>query len=278
MIDEMMAEHIEELGRLPVKELKKIFKQRFRDAVKELAAKKSVVMFSGGVDSTTIAFVAKDYSNVLLVTIGTKESQDLAYAEKVSKELGLKWKKEVITKEKLANYVKKAKGILKEYLVDKENKLMEVELGVALLWCCELAQEEGITTIFNGQGAEELFGGYERHIIAFKENKKKAAALLIKEINELPKTNLKRNYLIAKYVGVKLVCPFLDKKVIEAAMAMPIEQKMDEKGNKKIIFHEIAKEIGIPELAYKRPKKAAQYGSGIHKMLTKMIKKMEITI
>lgn len=263
---------------LMLDELKTEFKQNFRDAVKKLAKKGSAVMFSGGVDSTTMAFVAKDYTNILLITIGTSESSDLAYADKISKEMNLRWKREVITEERLAHYVKKVKEILNDYLTRKKNRLMEIELGVTLLWCCELAKEEGITTIFNGQGAEELFGGYERHLIAFREDKRKAERLLVKELQDLPKTNLERNNVIIKYAGIDVVCPFLDERVVATAMKIPIEKKIDLEGNKKIIWHEMAKEMGVPKLAYERPKKAAQYGSGIHKMLIKMIKDRKITI
>jgi len=273
-----MLKHIDELSELPVSELKEIFKKRFRGAVKNLATKKNGVMFSGGVDSTTISFIAKDYSDIVLITVGTKKSPDLLYAEKIAKELGLKWKKEIVTEEKLLDYFHEVKGILKEYLEKKDNKLMEIELGLIVFLCCKLAKEEGINTIFSGQGAEELFGGYERHLISFKKNKSETTKLLMKELCELDKTNLERNSLIAKYVDVNLAYPFLEKEVIEVAMAIPIEEKIDINGNKKIIFHEIAKEIGIPEIAYKRHKKAAQYGSGIHKMLIKMMKEGKIFI
>jgi len=45
---------------------------------------------------------------------------------------------------------------------------------------------------------------------------------------------------------------------------------------RKCILREVAKDLGVPQEIVKRPKKAAQYGSGIHKILTKKILKDEI--
>ena len=41
---------------------------------------------------------------------------------------------------------------------------------------------------------------------------------------------------------------------------------------RKCILREVGAELGVPEEIVNRPKKAAQYGSGIHKMLKKVLK------
>lgn len=278
MIDEKTIAEIEKLKKLDLVELKEMFKINFEESVKKLLKKESAIMFSGGVDSTLISFFAKKYSNVKLITIGTKESQDRSFAREISKELGLEWIDEEITEEKLIIHVKETQNILKNYLINKENKLMEIELGTALLFCVKIAKNNKTNNLFNGQGSEELFGGYERHLNIFKQDVNSAEKFLLQELMDLPKTNLERNNLIANKYGINLACPFLDMDVIKSAMAIPVKYKMNIEGEKKIILHEIAKEIGIPKLAYERPKKAAQYGSGIHKMMTKLIKNNEIII
>jgi len=40
---------------------------------------------------------------------------------------------------------------------------------------------------------------------------------------------------------------------------------------RKCILREIAKDLGVPLEIVRRPKKAAQYGSGIHKILVKKV-------
>lgn len=42
---------------------------------------------------------------------------------------------------------------------------------------------------------------------------------------------------------------------------------------RKCILREVASQMGVPPEIVKRPKKAAQYGSGIHKILKKRVLK-----
>ena len=62
-------------------------------------------------------------------------------------------------------------------------------------------------------------------------------------------------------------------KVVETAMNIPMQYKIynDPKNLRKCILREIASDIGVPKDVVLRPKKAAQYGSGVHKILTKKV-------
>jgi asparagine synthase (glutamine-hydrolysing) len=59
------------------------------------------------------------------------------------------------------------------------------------------------------------------------------------------------------------------------AMNIPMEYKISGENDRlrKCILREVAAEVGVPPEIVKRPKKAAQYGSGIHKLLTKKVLK-----
>ena len=75
--------------------------------------------------------------------------------------------------------------------------------------------------------------------------------------------------------GVELRLPFLDKKLVEIVLNIPDNKKIvsmhDE--SRKSILRKLAFEEGLDyEIAY-RPKKAAQYGTGIDKILRKRILK-----
>lgn len=56
-----------------------------------------------------------------------------------------------------------------------------------------------------------------------------------------------------------------------------MEYKLDNKKDslRKCILREIAADIGVPMEIVRRPKKAAQYGSGINKILVKKVLKNE---
>ena len=64
--------------------------------------------------------------------------------------------------------------------------------------------------------------------------------------------------------------PFLDPELIECAMKISGEEKINDKGN-KVILREIAEEF-LGEFAW-RKKKAAQYGSCFDKAIEKLAKK-----
>ena len=61
------------------------------------------------------------------------------------------------------------------------------------------------------------------------------------------------------------------------ALKVPIKYKLDngKENLRKCILREIASDIGVPSEIVRRPKKAAQYGSGIHKILVKKVLKDE---
>ena len=75
--------------------------------------------------------------------------------------------------------------------------------------------------------------------------------------------------------SLELRVPFLDKNVIETATKIPIKYMLHSNDDKvrKHILREVAYEMGVPEYIAFRPKKAAQYGTGIDKIIKKKILK-----
>ena len=73
--------------------------------------------------------------------------------------------------------------------------------------------------------------------------------------------------------GVELRVPFLDKGIIDLALDIPGIYKIKDSDDilRKHILRDVAKSIGVPDYIAERPKKAAQYGSGINKILKKKI-------
>ncbi|MGA6990172.1 MAG: asparagine synthase-related protein, partial [Nitrososphaeraceae archaeon] len=84
--------------------------------------------------------------------------------------------------------------------------------------------------------------------------------LLMKEID-----------MIASDYGVTIKKPFLSEKFIEFANTIPIDEKIKSEDDmlRKHIIRRLAIDIGVPQEAAMKPKKALQYGSLIHKYFTK---------
>ena len=77
--------------------------------------------------------------------------------------------------------------------------------------------------------------------------------------------------------SVELRVPYLDPALVDFALKVPMEYKLDNKKDslRKCILREVAADIGVPMEIVRRPKKAAQYGSGINKILVKKVLKNE---
>ncbi|MDO8339785.1 MAG: asparagine synthase C-terminal domain-containing protein [Candidatus Burarchaeum sp.] len=218
------------------------------------------VLFSGGLDSSLIAFLAKRHAlGVELFTAGMPDSPDVSWAVRVAAELALPLNISVLNEGKvLALY-----GAVEQI---SPGDLLKVELGVPLLACCREAKRLKVRILLSGSGAEELFGGYQRHWEAFEKGQD-VGAMLREELEALPLGDVARNEAVARSEGIEIRCPLLDEEVGRLAMQVPVEEKFA--GERKAVLRRVARGLGVPESACGRQKQALQYGSGVHKVLLK---------
>jgi len=224
------------------------------DAVKKACEKNITISFSGGIDSTLVAFLAKKYTKVELIAVGVRSSHDLEAAKSAAKLINLDLK---IKEMSDADILSEAS------ILQKKLKLTQFEVGFMLpFWM--VAKNATNSTLMCGQGADEVFGGYAR----FRETKNHSN--LDKETKNLLEIIPKREKEITKIFGLELSCPYLSKEVIEASKLYSQEEHIGLKGKEKL--RESAIKLGLPSEIANRKKKAAQYGSGIQKVLKKSIK------
>ena len=228
------------------------------------------VIFSGGVDSSILAMLLKDISynkklNITLYAVGREGSKDLEAARYATEYLDLPLKTQLITEELIKEHV----GEVVHAIGD--DNLMKVGVGLTTYFATKLACEDGIKVAILGQGADELFGGYNRYLKSFEENTLEFE--IRQDISNMYHVNLERDDACAMLNSVELRLPFLDEKLVEYAINLPIKYKISGPGDilRKNILRKLAFNEGLDtEIAY-RPKKAAQYGTGIDKILRKKI-------
>ena len=206
---------------------KEVLKECLTNAVKTRASNSFGLLFSGGIDSTTIALILKQLGyEFTCYSVGMENSKDLVSAQEVAKELGLKLKTRTLDIDEVEKAIQETTKIL------REPNVVKVGVGAVFYEAMKLAKQDELKSVFTGLGSEEIFAGYERH-------------LNVKDINEecwqglisMWERDLKRDYLIAKALDFELKTPFLDKDVIKTAMMMPGEFKIS-KGYKKYILRE----------------------------------------
>lgn len=258
------------------------------------------VLLSGGVDSTLVALLAKqalqdkkgkgdrvgkggkgdkgdkggkeskeDTGEIVGYAAGLDTGEgaaaDLQWAERAARFLGIELRQRRFDLEGADAIIRKTARILQE--ADAQVNAVSVGVGAVMLAAGELARGDGVAMLFSGLGAEETFAGYQRHEQAQEINEE-----CWRGLGGMWQRDFTRDCAIASALGLRLLTPFLDERVIRAAMALPAELKIRE-GRKKWALRKAAEGMGLPEEFAWRKKKAAQYGSSIDRALRKLTRK-----
>jgi asparagine synthase (glutamine-hydrolysing) len=217
------------------------------------------VAFSGGVDYTTIATIARKHATVELFFAGTAGSEDLEYAEKVAASLCLPLHRIILDQQGILDAYAQCHSLL-------PLDLLKLEILVPVYHVAEAAAKKGHKVLLFGSGAEELFVGYERYY-NYRTEGKDLDALLKEEFRTLPQRDIGWVKKVCRKFGIEARFPFYVPELAQFMFSIPLEERMDERTLKKGILREAAKLLGAPELAVRRKKKAMQYGSGVHRIL-----------
>jgi asparagine synthase (glutamine-hydrolysing) len=220
-----------------------------------LRSDEGVVALSGGVDSTLVAYLAKREC----VAVGFAGSHDLKQARHAADTLGLPCTCVTITEDAIA-------AALPEVVAAIPRK-DPVNTGIALTqyFVARWAGEHGHRRIITGQGADELFGGYNRYTSSetLEEDLERDFAGLEEQV--------RRDQGVAALHGTYLSMPYLDLRVVRAARAIPTTMKVDGE-RRKIPLRKVAERYIPQDLAW-YGKKAMQYGSGVWPALRKLARK-----
>lgn len=253
-------------------------KQQLEDKLKKAVEKRVQyidevsVIFSGGVDSTILTMLLKEISEkrklkIKLYAVGSEDSKDVIASKKIAEELNLPLKIQPVTEK-----------IVKENMEDVvklvgENNLMKIGVGMTIYLASKMIREDGGRIAISGQGADELFGGYTRYLKSYKTGELDDE--LRHDIEHMYHVNLERDDAVSMGNSVELRLPFLDKDLIEFALNIPVDEKIasDDDKIRKNILRDLGHELGLSEEFAYRPKKAAQYGTGIDKILRKKVLK-----
>jgi len=234
-------------------------------SIKEKTKGKDIIVaFSGGIDSTIIAVIAKKYSkSAKLVTIGTEESEDIRYAKEIGKEIGMS--PEIILLESQEMIM-----LFGETCMMFNGGFVKTEILAPVLKLLKIAKQESKTILF-GSAAEELFAGYQRHYEWVGKDWNEIKKNLSEEYEDLDEkgdiANIKK---IAKEIGCKVDFPFYDINIKKIAHEeIEISEHFRDRDRKKPVLRKAASILGLPMMAVERKKKALQYGSGVERFYTR---------
>ncbi len=220
-------------------------------AIVEDSGSGTAIAFSGGLDSSVL--MAASSMKLKAYTAGFPDSMDLKNSRESASFLGLNVTEIFLDVELVARY----RDIVRR--IDPGITPTELGYEIVLSAILDNVHEE---TVVTGQGADEIFYGYRRFL---DEESLDNSAYLMK----LHGRTLPREMKIAAHFGKQLETPFLHPQIVKLASSAPRSEHISQ-GRNKVLLRNAARLMGVPEAIAERPKKAAQYGSGVSKALRRI--------
>ena len=248
--------------------LQTLLQRSIRERV--LGLKDIAVAFSGGLDSSLIAFLTKQTGvNVHLVFVSLADQPEIEYAKKAADALKLRVHVKLYDERDVEKVLPKVLWLI------EEGAPVKASIGVPFYWAAENAAKIGLKVMLAGQGADELFAGYKRYLSGCSpQGRERLRETIFEDIVKMHETNFERDSKICSFHNIELRLPFATYQIAKFAISLPLELKIESANDtlRKLVLRRMAENIGLPKFIAAKPKKAIQYATGVSKTLKKLAK------
>jgi asparagine synthase (glutamine-hydrolysing) len=210
------------------------------------------IAFSGGLDSSILAEIKKK-QNLNAITIISKDflAPDLSYSQITAKHIDIPLEIKYVDIDQMLGAIESTIKILKNF------NDIEIRNAIVPYLYMNTLKERNITNIITGDGADEIFAGYNFLL-------KKDHSELKNELKRIKKIMHFTSQKIANKLGMSIQMPFIDEKIIELVETLPINLLINQKNGIKFGKWILRKafENTLPANVIWRKKIAMQDGSG----------------
>jgi asparagine synthase (glutamine-hydrolysing) len=215
------------------------------------------LLFSGGLDSSLLAWLVPPGVPALLVAVGVEGATDLGAANDAAARTRGRVDPHILTLEDVLAGEERWRSELSDLREPARSVTMAFALATA-------AAPAG--PVLCGQGADELFYGYAHFRGLSDADARRRAA---EDLRSLDGTDWPREVRIGRSMGRDLRAPYLDPRVREAAARFGPPGPQDPP---KVALRRAAALAGLPRVLVDRPKRALQYGSGVARLVERMVR------
>ncbi len=253
-----------------VEDAARLLRGIFIEAVEKRMEGSHAVSLSGGLDSSIVAAIAKQFNpNIKLFTVSVESSPgpDLANAKLMAEYLGLEHIIYDITDDDIISLIPESVWYMESFDEDCISGILSNYYASKLV-------KKYSNSVLVGEGADELFGGYRMVLKSPKVKDKDHRELLAKKLLKISyNTALRRLDRGWMANGVDYRIPYLDKKVVDFSQKVPMEWKIyGEKEIEKYILRLAFKDM-LPEQIANREKLRFAMGTGMDSVMDELISK-----
>jgi len=212
------------------------------------------VLFSGGLDSSLLAWELRHRPRLTLSTVGAAHSPDLEAAAAGAEVIEAPWAPVTVGGPDVLEIAR----ALEEDTRGLSPTARSVQVAFALA-----VQVAPVRTLLCGQGADELFLGYAHYRGLSPVDAKRRSE---RDLEQVLTDEWPRSQRIARRFGKTVEAPYLDGGFVDAALSVPIVRRLP-LPVPKAFFRGWARHRGLPQVLAQKPKRALQFGSGVDRIL-----------
>jgi asparagine synthase (glutamine-hydrolysing) len=251
-----------------LKETARVLRELLIEAVRQRMDGVGAISLSGGLDSSIVAAIAKEFNPNLVLftaTVAKAPGPDLENAKLMAEFLNLEHHIYKITQEDITNFIPDAVWFLESFDEDCISGM------ISNYYVSKMVKKHS-SSILVGEGSDELFGGYRMVLknpqVKSTEKRERLARKLVDIAYNTALRRLDRGWMAN---GVDYQIPYLDSRVVAFSRKIPMDWKIyGEMQIEKYVLREAFRNM-LPEQIANREKLRFSMGVGMDDIMDDII-------